>query len=166
MLLPPRTIDVTLDLRAMDGEDAEAVVVLFQSAHADGGAGGWKARDINRVLLEGGAGAIAFAPGVADPVGAVLAMRAGADMDIINIAVSEAFRRRSLGENLLNLLTSDMSDQGFERILLEVADDNHVAKAFYQAMGFTLIGARPGYYPRDGYRVEAKIMARTLPNLV
>ena len=73
----------------MIADDADAVAALFLSAHADGGAGGWKTRDITRVLDEGGAGVIAFAPGVTGPAGAVLAMRAGADMDIVNIAVGE-----------------------------------------------------------------------------
>ena len=166
MLLPPKTVDVTLDLRAMTISDANAVAALFQSAHADGGAGGWKTRDITRVLDEGGAGVIAFAPGVMGPAGAILAMRAGADMDIINIAVGDAFRRRSLGRHLLKLLASQAENGSYERILLEVADDNTIAKAFYEAMSFTTVGTRPAYYPRDGYRVDAKIMARTLDNLL
>ena len=162
MLLPSRTIDVTLDLRSMTTDDADAVAALFQSAHADGGAGGWKIRDIAHLLDEGGAGVIAFAPGNTGPAGAVLAMRVGADMDIVNIAVGNAFRRRSLGRNLLNLLAAQAESSSYERILLEVADDNTVARAFYEAMEFNIVGTRPAYYPRDGYRVDAKIMARTL----
>ena len=166
MLLPPKNVDVTLDLRAMTIDDADAVAALFKSAHPDGGAGGWKIRDITRVLDEGGAGVIAFAPGVTGPAGAVLAMRAGADMDIINIAVGDAFRRRSLGRHLLKLLAAQAESGNYERILLEVADDNIIAKAFYEAMAFTTVGTRPAYYPRDGYRVDAKIMARTLNTLL
>lgn len=166
MLLPPRTIDVTLDLREMIADDADAVAALFLSAHADGGAGGWKTRDITRVLDEGGAGVIAFAPGVSGPAGAVLAMRAGADMDIVNIAVGNAFRRRSLGRHLLKVLATRAESANYKRILLEVADDNTIAKAFYEAMAFTIVGTRPAYYPRDGYRVNAKIMARTLNALL
>jgi ribosomal-protein-alanine N-acetyltransferase len=159
-------IDITLDLRAMATRDASAVADLFQRAYTDGGAGGWKARDIQRILTEGGAGFIAFAPGLDTPAGAILAMQAGGDMDIINIAVSDRYRRRSLGQNLLKLLSSQAAANGFERVLLEVADDNLAAKAFYKAMDFTIIGGRPGYYPRDGYRVEAIIMARTLTSPV
>ena len=155
-------MDITLDLREMIAADAEAVAALFLSAHANGGAGGWKTRDITRVLDEGGAGVIAFAPGVSGPAGAVLAMYAGTDMDIINIAVGTSFRRRSLGRHLLKVLASQAKRANCKRILLEVADDNTTAKAFYEAMAFSIVGTRPAYYPRDGHRVDAKIMARTL----
>lgn len=159
--MPPRirTKHVTLTLRLMTAEDASSVAAVFQAAHSDGGAGGWRAWDIARVLNEGGAGVIAYTPEAESPVGAVLAMRAGDDMDIINIVVTEPYRRKRLGQSLLELLvkTANIDDVG--RILLEVAEDNGPAKAFYANMGFNEVGTRPAYYPRDGYRVDAKIMA-------
>lgn len=164
--MPPqnRTKHITLNLRAMAAEDAPAVATLFYAAHADGGAGGWRAWDITRVLHENGVGVVAYAPDAPEPVGAVLAMRAGDDMDIINIAVAESYRRKRLGQGLLELLVTTANAAAVGRILLEVAEDNAPAKAFYANMGFNEIGTRPAYYPRGGYRVDAKIMALAKDN--
>lgn len=151
--------------RRIRSEDASAIAGLFETANADGGAGGWREKDIIRILSEGGAGVIAAAPQPplqSQPIGAVLAMRAGDDLDIINIVVEKAQRRTGVGQRLLNTLLEIAIEQKYERLLLEVAEDNIAAIAFYTGLDFAIIGVRPAYYPRPGHRIDARVMARRL----
>lgn len=38
--------------------------------------------------------------------------------------------------------------RGAKTMFLEVAEDNHAARALYQNFGFAMVGRRPGYYAR------------------
>ena len=79
-------------------------------------------------------------------VGYVITMTLGEVADLQRIGVHPAHRRCGLATRLLDtaLATSEA-----ERTLLEVADDNEAALAFYTRRGFVEIARRPRYY-RNG----------------
>lgn len=77
---------------------------------------------------------------------------------ITNVAVSPAFRRRHIGEALLDVLISTCEEAGIERFTLEVRAGNEAARSLYEKKGFREAGVRPKYYEDDGE--DAVIMWR------
>lgn len=65
---------------------------------------------------------------------------------ILNIAVSERFRRRGIARTLLSRLLDDCRTAGAERVLLEVRESNLPAQALYESFGFGFCGKRKRYY--------------------
>ena len=52
---------------------------------------------------------------------------------------------------------------GAEKLFLEVAEDNNVARALYVSRGFVAVGRRQNYYTRnDGTSAAAVTMSRYL----
>jgi [ribosomal protein S18]-alanine N-acetyltransferase len=69
--------------------------------------------------------------------------------ELQRIAVDPIHRREGLGTRLLDAVVGLACDEGADRLLLEVREDNRGAIAFYAARGFVEIDRRPRYY-RDG----------------
>ncbi len=65
---------------------------------------------------------------------------------ITNVAVSPEYRRRSLGELLMEGLSGLALSKNAFRMTLEVRASNLVAKNLYDKLGFKAAGIRPGYY--------------------
>jgi ribosomal-protein-alanine N-acetyltransferase len=64
---------------------------------------------------------------------------------------------------MLDQLMRALTQQGFERLLLEVRPSNRSAVRLYQRTGFTEVGTRRGYYPAEsGRREDAVVFARAL----
>jgi ribosomal-protein-alanine N-acetyltransferase len=82
-------------------------------------------------------------------VGHAVASAAGDDAELQRIAVTPAYRRRSLASLLLAAVEARVARDGATRLLLEVREDNTAAAAFYESRGFVEVGRRRGYY-RDG----------------
>lgn len=59
------------------------------------------------------------------------------------------YRGHGFASQLLNQLKITAQQQLIQRILLEVRDNNTVAKRLYQQHGFTVCGIRKGYYQPD-----------------
>lgn len=69
--------------------------------------------------------------------------------ELQRIAVDPAHRRTGLATALLAAVVGLARDEGAERLLLEVREDNQGALAFYSQRGFSELDRRPRYY-RDG----------------
>jgi ribosomal-protein-alanine N-acetyltransferase len=67
------------------------------------------------------------------------------EIEILNIAVAPAFRRRGIAKALLDGLPK-------AEVFLEVRESNAAARGLYQAVGFREVGLRRGYYqnPSEG----------------
>lgn len=66
--------------------------------------------------------------------------------DMMNLAVSPDYRRRGIGEGLVNALVKALSEMGATRLALEVRASNAPAIALYEKLGFAAAGRRPNYY--------------------
>ena len=102
-----------------------------------------------------------------DEAGAVVAYAgvavfAGGDAHLMNIAVSPARRRQGLGGRLLAALTDAARSMSADRLTLEVSTDNAAATQLYAGAGFESAGVRPGYYGPGG---DAVIMWADLPQV-
>jgi [ribosomal protein S18]-alanine N-acetyltransferase len=69
--------------------------------------------------------------------------------ELQRIAVNPFHRRDGIATRLLDEVVGLARDEGADRLLLEVREDNHGAIAFYAARGFVEIDRRPRYF-RDG----------------
>jgi ribosomal-protein-alanine N-acetyltransferase len=72
-------------------------------------------------------------------VGLIVFRRVGDEAEVIQLAVSEDYRRRGVGRTLLGVLP-DVT------VWLEVRGANAVGRAFYGSCGFEEVGERRGYY--------------------
>ena len=80
--------------------------------------------------------------------------------DMMNLAVSQDFRRQGIGERLVNCLTDALKEKGVKTLLLEVRISNEPAKQLYQKLGFEIVGKRPRYYEKP--REDALILRKEL----
>lgn len=91
----------------------------------------------------------------------LLAARIAADeMEIVNLAVDPASRRRGAASALLAEALAHGRRSGAVRVFLEVRESNRTAREFYERRGFGAVGRRPLYYalPQE----DALVMARPL----
>ena len=83
--------------------------------------------------------------------------------EILTLACHPDHRRSGVARELLTHLEHILSAQGVEKWILDVAEDNPVAIAFYTALGFQTDGRRPNYYKRlEGGRVDAILMSKPM----
>ena len=66
--------------------------------------------------------------------------------ELVDIAVSPAFRKRGLGQMLMTALLNEAKCRGAEQIFLEVRRSNASARHLYEKNGFFEIGLRKKYY--------------------
>ena len=81
------------------------------------------------------------------------------EADMMNLAVSPAYRRQGLGRALVLALCESLRQKMQATILaLEVRDSNAPAAALYASLGFAQIGRRKNYYqhPKEDARILRK----------
>lgn len=73
------------------------------------------------------------------------------ESDMMNVAVDPEFRRKGIGETLVNGLVEELKKAGNHCLSLEVRASNEPAIFLYQKLGFVQVGRRPKYYrnPRE-----------------
>lgn len=94
------------------------------------------------------------------PVGYIIYWRLPQEVDIHNLAVHPAHRRRGIGKLLLETVVEEARGQGAARVTLEVRKSNDAAQRLYHSLGFIARGVRKGYYSDDGE--DAVVMALEL----
>lgn len=73
------------------------------------------------------------------------------EADMMNLAVAPKFRRKGVAKDLVAHLIQHLKEQNVRCLTLEVRASNEAAIALYDALGFSCVGRRPGYYhkPRE-----------------
>lgn len=73
------------------------------------------------------------------------------ETDMMNVAVTAAYRRQGIAERLVLALVDALKGTGSHCLTLEVRASNEPAQALYQKLGFQQVGRRPKYYqnPRE-----------------
>ncbi len=82
------------------------------------------------------------------------------EVEILNLAVAPAQRRRGLAWSLLEAALAAARESGIRRAFLEVRESNAAAIAFYRRQGFAEMGRRPRYYASPAE--DALVFAREL----
>jgi len=76
---------------------------------------------------------------------------------IYGFRVQPAYRDLGIGSRLLQTAESDLAQNGFYRVTLNVARDNDGARRLYERFGYRIMAPEPGiwsYLDQDGMRVQ------------
>lgn len=109
----------------------------------------WSQKDYLSLLRAGSQGWIAAEQGRV--LGFVFMRKVADEVEILNLAVAPASRRKGVASLLLSEVLSWAKENWVANIHLEVRASNSAARKFYEAHGFRQHGGRPNYYsdPRD-----------------
>lgn len=66
--------------------------------------------------------------------------------ELVDIAVSPAYRKHGIGQRLITSLLSEAQNRHVEQVFLEVRQTNTPAQELYRKNGFVEIGIRKRYY--------------------
>jgi len=91
----------------------------------------------------------------------IMSIAAGAS-HVLNIGVAHTMQRRGLGSRMLSHMLDLATRHRAETTFLEVRPSNVAALELYHQFGFTEVGLRRDYYPGDGGREDAVILALQL----
>lgn len=80
--------------------------------------------------------------------GFIMVQRAGDTAEILTLATAPNFRRQGAARALVDAARVRLGQFGTAKLLLDVAEDNLGALAFYTAYGFKPDGKRRGYYTK------------------
>lgn len=126
-LLEARDSDTVVEIQAHSREAAQWSRLDYENAARDG-LPCWVASDDARVI------------------GFLVARKLVDEMEILNLAVAPASRRRGVGKLLLREAMNWAAQNAICRVHLEVRASNNIARRFYEARGFHATGVRPKYY--------------------
>ena len=68
------------------------------------------------------------------------------EADMMNVAVSDLYRRKGIARQLVGALITALDKRGVLSLTLEVRASNEPAKQLYKQIGFEQVGRRPNYY--------------------
>ena len=152
-----RPLDFAIEPLAPD--DAASVAIL----HAEDFSRPWGADEFLALMRQdtvfGFAARIVGRPG-AQPAGFILARMAAGEAEILTVAVARAHRRVGLGRQLMDAVLRRLHGERAETLFLEVDEVNAPALALYRRLGFTEVGRRKGYYPKDGGAATGALVLR------
>lgn len=81
---------------------------------------------------------------------------------LLNICVAPEWQHRGYGRFLLEHFMELARERGAGQMFLEVRLSNTPAIALYRSQGFNEVGMRKNYYPGEGTREDALILAKDL----
>ena len=100
-----------------------------------------------------------------EPVGYWVAQRILDEAELMNLVVFSPYQSRGLGRKTLTKIQNKLADKGVKTIFLEVRVRNVAAIGLYEALGFTKINTRKGYYAAradaPGQKAEDALIMRS-----
>ncbi|MGJ8602512.1 MAG: ribosomal protein S18-alanine N-acetyltransferase [Marivita sp.] len=95
------------------------------------------------------------------PQGGLIAQLVADECEILAIATNPDAQRQGIASALMQDLIALAETRNAARIFLEVAEQNHPARAFYALHGFAPLGMRRAYYTlRNGTKDDALLLSR------
>jgi ribosomal-protein-alanine N-acetyltransferase len=91
----------------------------------------------------------------------VMSVGAG-EAHVLNLCVTEGFRCRGAGKQVLLCLLERAHAAGMTEAFLEVRPTNTTAIRLYQSVGFEQVGTRRGYYQALNGREDAAVLKLSL----
>ena len=76
---------------------------------------------------------------------------------IYGFRVQPRYQNQGIGTLMMQTIESDLKQRGFQQIILNVGQDNHEAKRFYERLQYSIIGVDPGrwsYIDDKGKRID------------
>ena len=90
-------------------------------------------------------------------IGYAIALLAGLESELANLAIARLMQKQGLGKRLLREALAAATERGSREMFLEVRESNAAAIALYTAEGFKAVGRRVRYYARP---IEDAIVMR------
>ena len=146
-----------LTVRVIEQRDVEAVLAIQA---ASPGAAVWNPSDYEIESRPHTYGWVA--EDARTVTGFLVARQAADEFEILNIAVSPAFRRQGVASALLSAAVNDAEGCGAKAAYLEVRASNVAAIGLYEQHGFVATGRRKGYYSSPAE--DALILSLVLGN--
>jgi [ribosomal protein S18]-alanine N-acetyltransferase len=147
-----------LQLRPMTGADLDTVLELELALF---GEESWSRQMLVGELGQQPASRLYLvAEDAGEIVGYAGLLAAGAQADVLTIAVDASRWGQGVGSALLRQLLAEARARGCTEVFLEVRADNARAQRLYHWWGFSDIGIRRGYYQPSG--TDAIVMRRPL----
>ena len=139
------------EIRILKSEDLADVAEIERLCFGEP----WSEKSLELLLRDGNFGVAAIEEGRA--VGYVGVISAPPEGEITNVATHPDFRRRGIGEGILDVLKREANARGIESLYLEVRRSNAPARGLYEKMGFRVVGERKGFYKNP--KEDAVLMA-------
>ena len=139
------------EIRILKSEDLADVAEIERLCFGEP----WSEKSLELLLRDGNFGVVAIEEGRA--VGYVGVISAPPEGEITNVATHPDFRRRGIGEGILDALKREANARGIESLYLEVRRSNAPARGLYEKMGFRVVGERKGFYKNP--KEDAVLMA-------
>ena len=79
-------------------------------------------------------------------LGYVVALVAGLEAEIADLAVAPEVRRLGVGRALLQRVLAELGEASVQTVYLEVRESNLAARRLYETHGFDAVGRRRAYY--------------------
>lgn len=136
--------------------DLPQIVMIEESAHLNP----WD-EDIFKRCFEAGY----YVWGLAQDkelVGFVIYSLQVGECHILNLCVNKPFQGKGFGEQLILYAMNQAKQQGATIVFLEVRRSNQPALSLYKKVGFSKVGERKDYYPKESGREDALIFAKDL----
>jgi len=65
---------------------------------------------------------------------------------IYGFRVKPEYRNEGIGSRIMQTIENDLKKRGFQQVALNVGQDNHDARRFYERLGYLMVGADPGFW--------------------
>jgi ribosomal protein S18 acetylase RimI-like enzyme len=65
---------------------------------------------------------------------------------IYGFRVKPKFRNRGIGTHIMRTIEEDLHQRKYQQVTLNVGQDNHAARRFYERLGYVVVGSDPGYW--------------------
>ena len=129
-------------IRALLPADGASVTKILEEAPE---AANWSRESFERSTNSpGGVTLVSEADG--EISGFLVARQIVDEVEVLNLAVARARRRRGDGGALLKAALKQFAGRGVSRVFIEVRESNEEGIAFYTKHGFAKTGLRPAYY--------------------
>jgi ribosomal-protein-alanine N-acetyltransferase len=135
-------------------DDIDRIMEVMQAAFDPAYGEAWTRRQVEDALMIGNC-YYRLAEVLGEAAGFTLTRHGFEEEELLLIAVSPDFRRRGIGEKLLQDCKADARLRGAKQLLLEMRSDNPAVQ-LYRQNGFMQIGTRKNYYRTpSGDRLDA-----------
>tara|TARA_Y100000768_G_C23961869_1_gene675825 strand:+ start:1488 stop:1910 length:423 start_codon:yes stop_codon:yes gene_type:complete len=91
-------------------------------------------------------------------VGYVISKISFPETHILNLTIASDFRKKGLGQSLIELIINDSRIRGTKDIILEVRVNNNAAISLYEKLNFKKVGLRKDYYESKDGREDAFVL--------
>lgn len=141
-------------------DDVDRIMVIMEAAFEPAFGEAWTRRQVEDALIVGNCHYLLIGPDgeiapESDAVGFSLSRHGFREEELLLFAILPAYRKKGLGQRLLEYFADSARSRKAERLLLEMRRGNP-AERLYRTFGFKPIGERPKYYRTpDGNRIDA-----------